>query len=98
MSPMSHTAYYTINPDIVYTLIDDEAVIMDIENDQLYAANMVATELLQLLEKTTLTIPMMQTYLTEQFEVGAAECLSDIELLMEAFLEKKFVMTVSHQS
>ncbi len=95
--PNFTSSYFTINPDITYVLIDDEAVIIAAENDQLYSTNASATELLQILKKAPSTIPMMQAYLMEQYEVNAAKCLCDVENLITALLKENLVMKVDYQ-
>lgn len=96
MNKISHEMFFTINPNSAYTLIDDEAVIMAPDDDQLYSANATAADVWQLLEKSPNSIPMMHTWLMERFEVDSEACLNDIEHLITGLLDKNLILAVDN--
>lgn len=94
MQTFSNITQFKINPDVVYTCIDDEAVIMGIQNDELYGANALATKIWQLLESKAMTIPMITRYVLERYDVEEAKCLADINTLLDKLLEDKLISIV----
>lgn len=94
MQDFSETTLFSVHPDIVYTLIDNEAVFIN-PQEQLLSANVIATEIWQLLETQPRSIQSLREYIVQHFDVDASQCTSDLNLFFSDLLEKKLVTFTS---
>lgn len=92
MDPLDMTTLFSLHPEIVYTLIDDEAVVMKSNNEQLFGTNQVATQLLKQLEIQPMSVEMMSNYLLAHFDVDEAQCLADTQRFTQALLDENMVI------
>lgn len=94
MQTFSDMAQFKIKPNIHYTLLDDEVVIMGALDEKLYGANAIATEIWSLLESKSITIPMIVKHILKNYDVEEAECLSDITAYIHELVEEKLIVVV----
>jgi hypothetical protein len=91
MSKFTDTTYFSIQPDVLYTMIDDEAVLMRGQDNTLYGVNPVATEIWQQLNKKPMTLQMLGAHLIEHFDVKLEECIKDTAALLEKLLDENLI-------
>lgn len=95
MNEINETTCFSIHPDVVYTLIDDEAVIMGIMDDKLYGMNHVGTEILKYLESNkTASVQSLAHYLSGQFEIKSTECMVDVQTFIQSMLSENLIIKV----
>ena len=85
---------YVIHPDIVYTLVDSEAVIMGQKQKNLYGLNETGTEMLLYFESKPLTLQSVHEYLITHFEVEEDQSRLDAQTFIEALLAESIIMPV----
>ena len=94
MEKFTETTYFSVQPDVLYTMIDDEAVLMRGQDNTLYGVNAVATDIWQQLSTQPMTLQMLSAYLLEHFDVEANECFNDTTALLETLLEEKLIYII----
>ena len=96
MNEINESMCFSLHPDIAYTLIDDEAVVMGIVDDELYSMNDVATEILKCLASSqTLSVQSMTAYLSKHFEVDNTECMTDTTTFLQSMLTENLIVQVN---
>ncbi|MDP1574987.1 MAG: PqqD family protein [Coxiellaceae bacterium] len=91
MSDCISLNYFSINPNIVYTFIDNEVVLMDEKDEVLYGMNEVATAILKCLISQPTSIQDASNYILEQFEIEEPQISLDIKNFFESLLAKNFI-------
>ncbi len=79
-------------PDMVFSHIDDEVVMMSIETGEYYGLNPVASRIWELLE-TPHTFNQLIDKLMQEFDIDEASCQRDVEAFLKQMMEKKLVVT-----
>lgn len=93
MNEINENTCFSLHPDITYTLIDDEAVVMGIMDDALYGMNNVATEILKRLESNQIiSLQTLTAYLSQHFLVDSAECMKDTKAFLQSMLAKNLII------
>ncbi|MCX7117508.1 MAG: PqqD family protein [Legionellales bacterium] len=94
MQTCSEITLLQLNPDIVYTVIDDDTVIMRPQDDYVFGANAIATDIWRLLASQTMSILTITTYILEHYEVEETRCFTDIKAFIGSLIEENFVCIV----
>ena len=81
------------HPDMVFSHIDDEVVMMSIETGEYYGLNPVASIIWELLEKPN-TFNQLIELLMNEFEIDESTCQKDVTLFLNQLIEKKLVIPV----
>jgi len=92
MSVINQTTLFSINPDMSYTQIDDEAVLMGLMDDSLYGLNHVGAEILKQLELGPKSVYTISKYLLAHFDIDEMQCLEDTLHFFESLLKKQFII------
>lgn len=97
MNDFNDETLFSINKEVVYTKIDDEAILMgpSIEDEELYGANSVGTEIWKLLESQPMSVQMVSDYLLREFEVEETQSKVDARLYLESLLAEKLIIKVN---
>jgi hypothetical protein len=95
MNEFNETTNFSIHPDIAYTLIDDEAVIMRAVDDAVFGMNHVGTELFKCLESNAMSAHALADHLYKQFEVDQAQSLRDAKEFLQSMLFNNLIVPVS---
>ncbi len=85
---------FSINPDAVYTVINDEAVMMSEVDDELYGVNNVGTEILKHLESQAMSVQSISDYLTTQFVVDKNQAVIDTQVFLQSLLAENLIVQV----
>lgn len=84
---------YVQNKKVVYSKIDDEIVMMDVESGFYFGLNTVGSMIWDVLKEEK-TISEVVAFLLSEYDVGYDQCLQETELLIKKMLEYK-VITVA---
>jgi predicted metalloprotease len=95
MSDGNTLSYFSIHPNVIYTFIDDEVVLMDETEGTLYGLNAVGTEILKCLVSQPMSIQDVRDRMLEQFEVEKVQISVDIKDFFESLLAKNFIYQIS---
>ena len=80
-------------PDMVFSHIDDEVVMMSIETGEYYGLNPVASRIWELLEKPH-TFRRLVDLLMQEFDIDEPACQKDVTNFLNQLMDKKLVITV----
>jgi hypothetical protein len=80
-------------PDMVFSHIDDEVVMMSIETGEYYGLNPVASRIWELLE-TPCTFHQLVNMLMQEFDIDETACQKDVMKFLDQLMEKKLVFAV----
>jgi hypothetical protein len=78
------------NPEMVFSEMDGEIVMMSIENSEYYGLDPVASRIWELLEQPA-TIEQLVEKLQDEYEVDYETCLKDVIAFADELLEKKIL-------
>jgi hypothetical protein len=95
MSDLNLTTPFILNPDIAYTIVDDETVVLGMEDNMLLGINPVGTELFKQWALKPMSIESINQYLLTQFEVDAQQALQDTKHFVNELLEKQLIIELS---
>ncbi|MDR1156582.1 MAG: lasso peptide biosynthesis PqqD family chaperone [Bacteroidales bacterium] len=79
-------------PDMVFTHIDDEVVMMSIETGEYYGLNPIASRIWELLEKPQ-TFDQLIDRLTQEFNIDKVTCQKDVMKFLGQLMEKKLLVS-----
>lgn len=80
------------NPDVAYTQIDDDLVMMGPEDSLFYGVNPVGTQIWSLLESNTLSLREICEHIQQDYAVEQSTCIEDITLFIEAMAAQNMVV------
>lgn len=78
------------NPEMVFSEMDGEIVMMSIENSEYYGLDPIASRIWQLLEKPS-SVAHLADILLEEYEVDRETCLKDVLDFSGELLQKKII-------
>jgi len=81
-------------PDMVFSHIDDEVVMMSIEAGEYYGLNPVASRIWELLEKPH-TFGRLIDLLMLEFDIDEATCQNDVMNFLHQLMDKGLVITMN---
>lgn len=80
----------TRNPDIIFSEIDGETVMMDLNFEDYFGMDTIGSRVWQLLEKE-LTIEQLCNTLMDEYEVSYETCLKDLTTFLKALAEQEMI-------
>ena len=80
----------TRNPNQVFTEIDGDIIMLNVENSEYYNLPSTAGTIWNYLAKPT-TLKELVEHLTKEYEVTFEECLSDTQLFIQELVNKGIV-------
>ncbi|NMB71392.1 MAG: lasso peptide biosynthesis PqqD family chaperone [Bacteroidales bacterium] len=83
--------FYRRNPDLIFSDMDGETVMMSIQNGEYYGLDEVGSRIWQLLENPESAETLTQK-LIEEYEVSQETCLSDVMEFLNILAEKKLIV------
>ena len=78
-------------PDMIFSRIDDEVVMMSVESGEYYGLNPVASRIWELLEKPH-TLANLIDILTNEFDIDEQACRRDVETFLKQMTEKNLII------
>ena len=83
--------YYQINEEkVLFSQLDEEGVFFDIEKNQYLSLNQTFTSIFLYLQQG-LGSQEVLVKLLEEYEVGEAECLKELNKVIEKLIEMNFI-------
>ena len=92
MNKLSLTTKISRNPEVAFTQIDDDLVMMGPKDSLFYGVNAVGTEIWSLLEFKTLSLSEICELIQRDFEVNEAQCIEDSMQFVEAMVEQNMLL------
>lgn len=92
MNKLVLTSKISRNPDVAFTQIDDDLVIMGPEDSLFYGVNAVGTKIWTLLEFNTLTLNEICEQIQHDFAVTEAQCIEDSMQFVNAMVEQNMLV------
>jgi hypothetical protein len=84
-------------PDMLFSHIDDEVVMMSIESGEYYGLNPIASKIWELLEKPHTTVQLVEL-LMQEFDVDEQTCREDVLQFLRQMLQKNLITVVCQPS
>ncbi|GAB4303350.1 MAG: PqqD family protein [Marinilabiliales bacterium] len=78
------------HPDMLYSQLDDEIVMMSIENGEYYGLNEIASRIWELLKKD-MQVSDIISELMNEYEVDEETCKNDVFEFLSEMMEKKLI-------
>lgn len=83
--------YYQINEEkVLFSQLDEEGVLFDIEKNQYLSLNQTFTSIFLYLQEGLGTQEILAKLL-EEYEVGEEECLTELKRVIGQLVEMKFI-------
>lgn len=83
--------FFRRNPDLLFSDMDGETVMMSIQNGEYYGLDEVGSRIWQLLEKPE-SAETLTEKLIEDYEVTRENCLSDVMEFLNMLAEKHLII------
>ncbi|MDR2037957.1 MAG: lasso peptide biosynthesis PqqD family chaperone [Bacteroidales bacterium] len=80
-------------PEMVFSRIDEEVVMMSIETGEYYGLNPVATRIWELLENP-LTFDTLIDALLQEFDIDRDTCCEEVESFLKKLQEKRLIIVI----
>jgi len=90
---IEHSTILRRNPDQLFTLVDDEIVMLNIEHEEYLNLNSHASYIWNQLENP-ITFEKLIENLCDTFDVEKEVCLEDSREFIEKFIEKKIIRII----
>ena len=94
---MNTIAHYVTKGRVLCRVVDDEAVVLDLDDGQYYGLNSVGTRLWQLLSQGA-SLSAICNALVAEFEVGRDEVRADVDAFLAELIEKGLVILEEESS
>ncbi|MGB9746313.1 MAG: lasso peptide biosynthesis PqqD family chaperone [Bacteroidales bacterium] len=88
---IQENTFYRRNPDLIFSDMDGETVMMSIQNGEYYGLDEVGSRIWQLLENPESAKTLTQK-LIEEYEVSQETCLSDVMEFLNILAEKQLIV------
>lgn len=83
---------YSLKDHVLCRIVEDEAVLLDLDSGQYYGLNNVGTRIWQLLGAGNSASSICEL-VVQEFEVAEAEAEADVEALIEMFLARRLLVS-----
>jgi hypothetical protein len=92
MESLHLSSTLSINPEVVYTHIENDLVMMDPNGGGFYSMNSVGTDLWNRLVEKPATLESIYYYLKERYEVSEEQLREDIEEFIQTMITQNMVV------
>jgi hypothetical protein len=82
---------YQVNPEVLSTKIDEEAVLMSIEADSYFSLDPIGSHIWEVLSEKAASIDELVAVLSEEYEIDEATCRKDVGEFIAVMSEKKLI-------
>lgn len=94
MSNLTLTSKISRNPDVSYTQIDNDLVMMGPNDDLFYGVNDTGTKIWSLLEFNDLTFGEINEHIQQGYEVAEVDCLKDLTQFVESMVAQNMLIVL----
>lgn len=91
---MDKSQKFRICKNVIYTELDDEAIILDHERGIYFALNEVGMSVIEELSKGSRTVKRLLEVVMSEYEVEEDMAMEDLVLLLEHLLSEKLIREV----
>ncbi|NLI24085.1 MAG: lasso peptide biosynthesis PqqD family chaperone [Bacteroidales bacterium] len=88
---IQENTFFRRNPDLLFSDMDGETVMMSIQNGEYYGLDEVGSRIWQLLENPE-SAETLTDKLIEEYEVTRETCLSDVMEFLNMLAEKQLII------
>ena len=92
MNTLNLSTHIARNPEIAYTYMDDEMVIMGADDHLYYGINAVGAEIWSLLERNSLPLHAICEHLQQIYAVDESQCIADATHFVNTMREHNMVI------
>lgn len=92
MNQLTLNSELSRSPDVAFTQIDDDIVMMGPKDSLFYGVNSVGTAIWSLLESKTLTLKDICKQIQQDYEVTETQCVEDITRFVESMVEQHMLV------
>lgn len=92
MNKLALNSKISRNPDVAFTQIDDDLVMMGPKDSLFYGVNAMGAKIWSLLECKTLSLSDICELIQQDFEVTEAECVNDSMQFVQAMVEQNMLV------
>ena len=86
------TNNFCLHPEVNYTVIDDEAILMGPADDTLYELNAVGTFILKQLEEKPQSIRSISDLICENYDVAKEQAISDTKAFINGLTNNNWLV------
>ena len=91
---MERSEKFKVNKNVIYTELDDEAIILDHERGIYFALNEVGMTVIEELTKGSRTVQRLLDLVLKEYDVEEDMAMEDLKLLLEHLLSEKLIRRV----
>lgn len=91
MNTLNLSSTLEVNPDVVYTQIDEDIVMMGPEDGMYYAANPVGATIWNLLMSKPLSLKALYEYIEKNYDVDGTQYKVEVATFIDEMIEQKMV-------
>ena len=96
MNRLELTSMISRNPDVAYTQIDQEMVMLEPENVVFCTVNPMGTVVWRLLESTALSLTALFKHIHQHYAVAEKECIDDVTQYINEMVALNLLRVTSH--
>lgn len=85
---------YQISPEVLFSKIDDEVIIMSIEADSYFGLEPVGSRIWELLEQPA-TMDELVSQLVQEYDVNEAECRQDAQDFVTEMVARGLILELN---
>ena len=89
---------WQVNPEVLSSKIDKEAIIMSIEADSYFGLDLVGSRIWVLLSKKPATTDDLVVLLMDEYDVDKRICKEDVQQFIDEMSAKKLIRPVSEST
>lgn len=98
MQKVSNGKRWKVKPEILYSKINEETVLMSIEAGFYYSLDSVGSQIWELLTKQSASIEELSDRLINEYEVDKETCLKDVQEFIDELASKKLIIPVEQEN
>jgi hypothetical protein len=91
MNKLTLTSKLSRNPDVAFTQIDDDLVMMGPDDNLFYGVNATGTKIWSLLEFKVLSLNEICEGIQQDYDVPEAQCIDDAMQFVQAMVEQNML-------
>ncbi len=86
---------WEINPEVLSSKIDEEAILMSFEAESYFGLDPVGSRIWELLSKQAATEDELVILMMEEYEVSEKTCREDVQKFIDDMSAKKLILQVA---
>jgi hypothetical protein len=90
MDKITNSTLFKRSPELVFTDLDGETIMMSLENNSYYGLNPVATRIWELLSEPK-SLENIVDELTSEYDITPEQCKNEVIVFLEEMINKKTI-------